>query len=1477
MMKQLLSFFLTFTCIYSLNAQTASVTNGCVPLTVNFTPPSGATSSYWDFKDGATSNLSNPSNTFVIAGTYLVEYKSSQNGAILGTIAITVAEKPIPLFTSDVTSGCVPLTVNFNDVSTVSPSVNITGYSWVFEDGGTASGQNTSHTFTSAGSFFVSLELNTSSPSCNVTKQFNNYITASDKPVVGFTTNPDPPVSCTSPLTVAFSNTSSSATGPLTYSWDLGNGQTSSNTNPPDQTYTVEQNYPVKLVAVDPNGCSDSIIKVVSVGSVTPVLQFKDTLCLDQRDTIYNFSSGAATWDLNQLNLETHGFYQGLHPIISFETGGTKMINLRLSAGGCFKDTTLTIFVYEITPDFVSTPDYSLCYPATINFTSTSTTEPNSTFEWFFDDTTRATGQTVSKDYINLADTNPYFIHRETYFRTSLAVTNSFGCRSLASKIDTVFAPTALMAPSVVRGCVPLQVTFSDSSMLSPRDNISQWEWVFGDGNSTTNLNDNDVTHTYNSTGEYWAYLVITTSTGCVDTSYSTKIRVGEPITPNFVADQLVVCIGDTVNFSDQTVSTISDSIDTWDFASEGDRLFSCADNNNPFWVYNDVVGFQDVTMTVGYNGCYTSFTRSNYIEVKGAVAEIDYLKYCGDQKFLVDFKDSSQNSNNTLWRFGDGSTDLTNHPSHTYASTGDYEVVLRAEDIGSGCAATFDTAQIYIRDVQANFQIDSLICAKTDVLFDASQSIDVHENCYRGYRWVTSDPLMRPYTTSSDSVLDQFFTTGSTTVQLFTTDINGCVDTASTVVRVYDITSNFGMNDYDVCPGQQLVYSDSSTSDTTITQWSWSFGDSNGSSNQNTTHSYDTLPPLNHPPTSIPRLFRTLKVNLYVRNAIGCSSSKEALITFYKPTSVVTVNDSSICSGSTVNFTATDFTEKGSNLSFNWDFKNTSTSTLQNPSSIYATEGNYLVNLEIEELATGCKNNIKQNIAVVDYPVAGFSTSADGQKYLCPGTDNILFTDTSISSVDPLEYLWNFGNGVTSRFQNPGTFYRNNGTYTITQTVNVPQPFGCSNTFTREVTVKGPSGNFVTDLGGDTICRGEFVNFRLIDTTDVETFFWSFGDGDSLKGVSPVSHQYNFVPNSGQTVAKLIMSNSDGSCEITRDTLVDIYEVKADFLRNNGLDTAICFAPYPLENLSRNADSWSWDFGNGTTSTNEVPGIINYATAGNYLVQLSVSNNRLGCTDTLVKKVILHPIPDIEIIGDTICEGDVASINIINPNASWKYSWETSPMVSISNDTNPSITSQPLSNTIFYASVVDTNLCTNKDTATIFVINPLGLTDFDTIIVVGDEIDLPVYVNAGLYEFTWTGTEGLSCLDCSPPRIQPFEKITYNLVLKDVIGCFSYDVNFVIDVHPETFVKLPTSFTPNNDRINDLIFVQGWGIKELIEYKIFNRWGEIVFETTNLEKGWDGTYKGEEQNSDVYVYKVRVLTWRNEEKALEGYINLIR
>ena len=114
---------------------------------------------------------------------------------------------------------------------------------------------------------------------------------------------------------------------------------------------------------------------------------------------------------------------------------------------------------------------------------------------------------------------------------------------------------------------------------------------------------------------------------------------------------------------------------------------------------------------------------------------------------------------------------------------------------------------------------------------------------------------------------------------------------------------------------------------------------------------------------------------------------------------------------------------------------------------------------------------------------------------------------------------------------------------------------------------------------------------------------------------------------------------------------------------------------------------------------------------------------------------------------------------------------------------------------------------------------------------------------------------------------------------MQDPNGCdFSDSGKIKIHVKPIT-LDVPTSFTPNGDGVNDVIYAKGWGISELTEFKIFNRWGQIVFETTDLEEGWKGDLKGNGviQNIDTYVYIVTGKAYNGKSMSKKGYINLIK
>lgn len=235
-----------------------SPTSGCAPLSVNFTDQStgDVTSWSWNFGDGATSTLQNPGHSYANAGSYTVSLTVTGPGGSdteTKTNYITVTTAPTAAFSGSPTSGNAPLTVSFTDQSTGSP----TSWSWNFGDGGSSTAQNPSHSYASAGTYTVALTVSNSCGSDTETKV--NYITVSEAPcnppVANFSGSP---TTGTAPLNVNF--TDQSTNSPTSWSWDFGDGGTSTAQNP-SHTYSAVGTYTVSLTATNSCG-SDTETKV---------------------------------------------------------------------------------------------------------------------------------------------------------------------------------------------------------------------------------------------------------------------------------------------------------------------------------------------------------------------------------------------------------------------------------------------------------------------------------------------------------------------------------------------------------------------------------------------------------------------------------------------------------------------------------------------------------------------------------------------------------------------------------------------------------------------------------------------------------------------------------------------------------------------------------------------------------------------------------------------------------------------------------------------------------------------------------------------------------------------------------------------------------------------------------------------------------------------------------------------------------------
>jgi PKD repeat protein/GH25 family lysozyme M1 (1,4-beta-N-acetylmuramidase) len=226
-------------------------TSGKIPLTVQFIDSSlgSPTEWNWSFGDGALSNVKNPIYTYTAAGTFTVSLNATNEGGSNSTtrlnyITVLPLIPPVAGFDANVTSGKVPLTVQFNDTSTGSP----TSWNWSFGNGALSTMQNPVHTYTASGTFTVSLNV-TNSDGSNSSSRLN-YITVLPlvPPVAGFDANA---TSGNVPLTVQFNDTSTGS--PIAWNWSFGDGALSSEKNPV-HIYVTAGNYSVSLNVTNSDG-----------------------------------------------------------------------------------------------------------------------------------------------------------------------------------------------------------------------------------------------------------------------------------------------------------------------------------------------------------------------------------------------------------------------------------------------------------------------------------------------------------------------------------------------------------------------------------------------------------------------------------------------------------------------------------------------------------------------------------------------------------------------------------------------------------------------------------------------------------------------------------------------------------------------------------------------------------------------------------------------------------------------------------------------------------------------------------------------------------------------------------------------------------------------------------------------------------------------------------------------------------------------
>jgi gliding motility-associated-like protein len=475
-----------------------------------------------------------------------------------------------------------------------------------------------------------------------------------------------------------------------------------------------------------------------------------------------------------------------------------------------------------------------------------------------------------------------------------------------------------------------------------------------------------------------------------------------------------------------------------------------------------------------------------------------------------------------------------------------------------------------------------------------------------------------------------------------------------------------------------------------------------------------------------------------------------------------------------------------------------------------------------------------------------------------------------------------------------------------IIYTLTVTDLLGCIAKDEILISVIGPKGDLVPD--GLSICFGDIVDFSIENASDVNEYSIDFGDGTPIETIAfnvdnqKFSHRYNtFPPNGDPGYAVILSLFDDAGCKTKVKYDVYMERVIAGFDRNtlgepNHTDSSRCFEPGLLMefiNTSEGLITWSFDYGDGSALESGIgsnnPTSHIYQQAGVYDVSLVVRGGAIGCTDSITKTLYLQDDLVINFpLNDTIqaChDGNPIQLEA-SAGAGTTYNW--SPGVLL----NDSTISNPLAiinaTTLFHVEVEDLSGCEGEADLLVHVIQQSFLEGRfdcdifgDTTIMFGESIQLNITNASSEVAYTWTPTDYLSCSNCPNPRvIEPQESIEYTVNIKDAsdLACFDNSYQVCINVNKKESIDVPSGFSPNGDGVNDIVFVNGWGIDQLISFEIYNRWGDLVFETSDKTQGWNGAYQGVIQEQDVYIYQV-VATFKasGEKRSKQGNITLFR
>jgi len=1460
----------------------------------------------WDFGDGNGSTAANPTHTYTGFGDFPICLVVTNAFGCTDTFCDTVRiQRPDINFSANPREGCIPMDVQYNATANT-PGDPIILWEWTLPGGNIGSGAGTPSplvTYATEGEWNAILIAETAS-GCRDTIVRNDFILVGTPPISGFTVDED-----TVCVLEGLTFTADSANPDWNYFWDFqyfAPGNFVELDSIANTVYPDTGSFSVGLV-VENSGCRDTLIIEDMIFVSPPKANFtlsETALCgLPDTITITDESVGPADiieWQLNgvlydntnnppPLIITAAGSYQFTQILTNSVTGCSDTVNQIITAGNP---------IASFTSDVVTG-----CRPLPVQFTNTS--QDFSTSVWF-------SGQTGSS---STSATDPLIVYPDTgFFTVRLVVSDIFGCRDTLDQTDyiEVIGPYALFEADELAGCPGEPIQFIDTS-ASFGSTIIGWEWDFGDpaSGALNNSTLQNPIHEFTDAGSYDVSLIVNDDEGCADTlTKPSYIQITFP-QPGFTVADTSTCAGNDITF--QNTSQGFGMTYIWHFG-DGDSSIDTA----PVHAYSDT-GFFDVTLIVtDQNGCSDTLIRPNAIYIEPFIAGFfanDTTKYC--PPFQPQFTDTTiGNVVAWNWDFGTGFGFSTlQNPGHTYLEPGQFDVTLIAthED---GCRDTLlKEDYIEVTGPTGDFFIEPYDACVGDTITLTAIAVGA----------VIGGVDLRDGTAIFDSTLNGILDTvvfqhvynqPRTYSPTFILNDGTCIvpyeDRDSVRVHPHPDAQIFPI-DTAGCSPFTINFADSSIlGDTTIAAWQWDFGDGNTDSVANPIHTFigDT----------------TFTVSLNVQDEFGCLDSAFTDVTVREGAiAAFFAVDNSACAPIGLDFQDSSYNEAP--VSWTWIFGDGDTLTgVQNPSHVYDDDGLYTVTLIVTD-AFGCSDTAtRENYVLLERPEVQVYSDLT---LACNPITITFFSDSTTTTRDLLSFEWCLTDLITGAedcftTNNPedslALTFDDAGEYSMTLTIVDSE--GC-------VDSSGPSPVSIRErVIPDPL---EMVNVSVISQTSAQVE-WGRYPGDDFVEYA--------IYRSGPGTPALIATVSDINTLLFVDENPGLdfeaqsycYQVlvlntcdEYSLLDETELHCTIDLTTQPgIDAIDLN---WSPYVGY-TVDTYEIYRVESYDLATHTLIGtvpgnvLTFTDFDTFCEDSSFYRVLaigsgsaqersysdisgnapIHPDPTLSthVVRATVEDDAVISL-------SWlPYQGYRPSQYIIEKSENGATWSVLDTVPLTTLSIIDDQVDVDSRS---YYYRVFALDECGDVSVVG-RIGKTILLNA-----TLQGGLGPVALNWSAYELWEFDVFTYTIeVLNEATGQFE-EVGLVenrarsftdtelslpqtdfcyriraretagqgaesvsnvscITLAPRLF--MPNVFTPNNDGDNDRFYITAPNIRNG-QIRIYNQWGTQVYESDNLEIGWDGLFKGRPSPEGVYVYTVIVEGFDGTQIEQKGTVTLVR